>query len=410
MATKKFVTNDGLLYFLTKIKELFVAKESGKTLTSNDLTDTLKTNYDTAYTHSQAAHAPSNAEKNIIVEVQKNGTKVAPDTNRKVNITVPTKVSELTNDSEFITLSQVPEGAVASATTPKMDGTAAVGTETGFARGDHIHPSDSTKVDKVEGKGLSTNDYTTDEKNKLAGIATGANKTTVDSALSSSSTNPVQNKVVNTALGNKVDKVSGKGLSTNDYTTAEQTKLAGIDEGANNYTLPESTSSVLGGVKVGTNISVSSGTISVANGSTSAKGVVQLSSATNSTSTSLAATASAVKSAYDLAKGKQSPATTLAGYGITDAYTKTEIDTKLTSAVVYKGTVESYSKLPTTDRKVGDMYNITSADTTNGINAGDNVVWSGSAWDVQGGTVDLSGCVHTSDAMTNTEIDALFTS
>ncbi len=52
------------------------------------------------------------------------------------------------------------------------------------------------KVDKISGKGLSTNDYTTTEKNKLAGIATGANKTTVDSTLSASSTNPVQNKIV----------------------------------------------------------------------------------------------------------------------------------------------------------------------------------------------------------------------
>lgn len=109
------------------------------------------------------------------------------------------------------------------------------------------------KVDKVNGKGLSTNDYTTTEKNKLSGIATGATKTVVDTALSSSSTNPVQNKVVNTAISNlntlvgdtavstqitnavanKVDKVSGKGLSTNDYTTAEKNKLSGIDTGAN---------------------------------------------------------------------------------------------------------------------------------------------------------------------------------
>lgn len=51
------------------------------------------------------------------------------------------------------------------------------------------------------------------------------NKITVDSALSSISENPVQNKVINTALGNKVDVVTGKGLSTNDYTTAEKTKL-----------------------------------------------------------------------------------------------------------------------------------------------------------------------------------------
>lgn len=88
------------------------------------------------------------------------------------------------------------------------------------------------KVDKASGKGLSTNDYTTTEKNKLAGIATGANKTVIDSALSSSSTNPVQNKVIKESLDNKVDKVTGKGLSTNDFTNADKTKLSGIEEGA----------------------------------------------------------------------------------------------------------------------------------------------------------------------------------
>ena len=62
--------------------------------------------------------------------------------------------------------------------------------------------ANDTKVDKVSGKGLSTNDYTTSEKNKLAGIDTGANKTVVDSALSGTSTNPVQNKVVNAAISN----------------------------------------------------------------------------------------------------------------------------------------------------------------------------------------------------------------
>jgi len=67
--------------------------------------------------------------------------------------------------------------------------------------------------------------------------------TTIDSALSSTSTNPVQNKVINSALDNKVDKVSGKGLSTNDYTTDEKDKLEGIEEGANNYSLPTASGS-----------------------------------------------------------------------------------------------------------------------------------------------------------------------
>lgn len=71
---------------------------------------------------------------------------------------------------------------------------------------------------------------------------------------------------MNSALGNKVDKVSGKALSTNDYTTAEKNKLAGIAASANNYSLPAATSSVLGGVKTSTGITNSSGTISVTYG------------------------------------------------------------------------------------------------------------------------------------------------
>ena len=56
-----------------------------------------------AYSHSQAAHAPSNAERNTIVSISKNGTAIAADGNRNVNISVPTKVSELTNDSNYLT-------------------------------------------------------------------------------------------------------------------------------------------------------------------------------------------------------------------------------------------------------------------------------------------------------------------
>ena len=54
-------------------------------------------------------------------------------------------------------------------------------------------------------------------------------KVTVDSALSTESENPVQNKVITVALNEKVDKVSGKGLSTNDYTTSEKDKLASLE-------------------------------------------------------------------------------------------------------------------------------------------------------------------------------------
>ena len=73
------------------------------------------------------------------------------------------------------------------------------------------------KVDKVAGKGLSENDYTTAEKNKLAGIEAEANKTIVDDALSNSSENPVQNKVVKSALDN-VDYMLDQSIKiTNQY-------------------------------------------------------------------------------------------------------------------------------------------------------------------------------------------------
>lgn len=62
----------------------------------------------------------------------------------------------------------------------------------------------------------------------------------------------------------KVDKVEGKGLSTNDYTTPEKNKLAAIEAEANKYVLPAATASALGGVKIGSNITLADGgTISI---------------------------------------------------------------------------------------------------------------------------------------------------
>lgn len=77
-----------------------------------------------------------------------------------------------------------------------------------------------SKVDKVEGKGLSQENFTTELKSKLDGLSNYDDSTITE------------------ALSNKVDKISGKGLSTNDYTTEEKTKLEGIEENANNYTHP----------------------------------------------------------------------------------------------------------------------------------------------------------------------------
>lgn len=94
---KKYLDNDGLLYFWQKIKNAFVP--TSRTVAGHALTGNISLN-----------------------------------------------TSDLTNDSGFITAADVPEGSAASSTTPKMDGTAAVGTETAFARGDHRHPSDTSRA------------------------------------------------------------------------------------------------------------------------------------------------------------------------------------------------------------------------------------------------------------------------
>ena len=95
---------------------------------------------------------------------------------------------------------------------------------------------------------------------------------------------------------------------------------------------------------------------------------------------------------------KANKATTLSGYGIKDAYTKDEVDGKLSSVYKYKGSVATYSALPTENLEVGFVYNVEAADKKNGIKAGDNVAWNGTAWDVLAGTVDL-GDYSTTEAV-----------
>ena len=74
-----------------------------------------------AYEHSQKAHAPSNAERNVIVGIQKNGADLTPNSStRKVNITVPTKITDLVADANAKTITL---GTAVTATATKFDGT-----------------------------------------------------------------------------------------------------------------------------------------------------------------------------------------------------------------------------------------------------------------------------------------------
>lgn len=83
--------------------DIYVKQETGKGLSTNDLTDALKANYDAAYQHSQTAHAPADAQANVIEAITVNGGEPQIISNKTVDITVPTKISDLTNDSGFLT-------------------------------------------------------------------------------------------------------------------------------------------------------------------------------------------------------------------------------------------------------------------------------------------------------------------
>ena len=156
-----------------------------------------------------------------------------------------TGLSTVATSGDYNDLSNKPTSMTPTAHTHATSDVAGLETAlSGKASTSHTHSLDD--VSETAAKKIMT----ADERTKLSGIATGANKTVVDTAMSSTSTNPVQNKAVNSALSNKVDKITGKGLSTNDYTTDEKTKLAGIAAGANKYTHPSYTAKSSGLYKI----------------------------------------------------------------------------------------------------------------------------------------------------------------
>ena len=77
----------------------------------------------------------------------------------------------------------------------------------------------------------------------------------------------------------------------------------------------------------------------------------------------------------------------------------------LTTVYQYKGSVATYADLPTTGQKVGDVWNVETADPDHGIKAGDNVAWDGTQWDTLGGNHDLSGYAQLNSANTFTALN-----
>ena len=166
------------------------------------------------------------AQANKIESIKVNGAAhtIAPD--KSVNISVPTKSSQLNNDSTFQTSAQV---VAAINTAISKSGHAS------FQKVDAVPKADAAQ-ENILYLVMNTTTKHYDIYAKIKGSSDSytmelLDDTTVD-------------------LSGKVDKVVGKDLSTNDYTTAEKTKLAGIAEGANKYVHPSYTAKTSGLYKV----------------------------------------------------------------------------------------------------------------------------------------------------------------
>ena len=296
-----YLDKTGLALVWEKIKNALsgkVDKVDGKGLSTNDYTTTEKT---------KLAGIAEGAQANVLEGIQKNGQTVTV-TNKIANISVPTATSDLTNDSGFITTSDIPEGAAASTTTPNMDGTASVGTELAFARGDHIHPTDTSRA--------SASDVTT--------------------------------------LSGRVDDLE-TAVGTGDSKIA--TAIQGLDSS----------------VTATTNQAISA--VTITDGKITASTKVTIPTNTN-----------------ELTNG--------AGFQ-TASDVSSAINTALTSAMTYKGTKATVSALPSSGNKVGDLWHVT-AD-------GGEYAWDGSAWQEMGSVIDLSDYVEDTDlvAITSTEINTI---
>lgn len=166
------------------------------------------------------------AQANKIESIKVNGAAQEIGSDKSVNISVPTKTSQLNNDSTFQTSAQV---VAAINTAISKSGHAS------FQKVDAVPKADVAQ-ENILYLVMNTTTKHYDIYAKIKGSSDSytmelLDDTTVD-------------------LSGKVDKVAGKGLSTNDYTTAEKAKLAGIAEGANKYVHPSYTAKTSGLYKV----------------------------------------------------------------------------------------------------------------------------------------------------------------
>lgn len=192
----KFLDNNGVLYLWQKIKSLFVQKEDGKGLTSNDYTDAEKKKLSGIEDNANNYVHPTYTAKTS------GFYKFAEDATGHVSDTTPVTKADITalgipeSDTTYDAASTTSDGLMTAKDKAKLDGIAE-------GANNYVHPT--TAGNKHIPTGGSTGQILGYESSGTAKWIDPPVTVSVDDALSSTSTNPVQNKVVNTALGNKIN-------------------------------------------------------------------------------------------------------------------------------------------------------------------------------------------------------------
>lgn len=305
MAIKKFLSLEKLAEYDALIKQEIVKSVSDKANASHnhDGVYDAKGSADSALSSAKTyADSAANKVKNDLL----NGAGTAYDTLKELGDLIVTNVDAIEAletvatgkadkvhthaISDVTNLQSALDGKAASShgthvsystTAPVMDGTASVGSASTVARSDHKHPTDTSRASKTEFDTHTAN--TTNHITSTERTSWNAAKTHADSAHAPSNAQPNQNAFSNITVGSTT--VSA------DTTTDTVTFV-----GSNVTITPDATNDKI--------------TFAVADGSTSAKGLVQLTNSTSSTSTTTAATPSSVKSAYDLANQAKTAAAT----------------------------------------------------------------------------------------------------
>ena len=315
----KYLDSDGGLYLWNKIKSAFVKKESGKGLSTNDFTTALMNKLNgiasgaNNYVHPSYTSRASGLYK-IVVDATGHISQVAAVT--KADITA------LGIPAQDTTYSNMGGATASAAGKAGLVPAPAAGKQLSFLRGDGtwVVPTDT--------------------------------KITVDTAMSATSTNPVQNKVITAYLGDMEDDLTAK---INAVLPEPPTQVSN-----NPYFLQVNVSGSTSAPTIDMNWAIPDVATSNHNGFMSAEMASKLNAFQNA-------------SAYAL---------------------KSDI----VGMYKYKGSVANSSNLPTSGQTKGDVYNIVNASSYGP--AGTNVAWDGSAWDALGGLFEI-------ESITNAEIDAI---